>query len=435
VPTRPVTTRPLHTRPWWVATVSGMASYIDSAAITGFSTSLVILRGELGLEEWQVGAAAATLTLSIAVGALVGGRLGDRFGRRPVFTATMILVVVAALALIIAPSFAVVIVGAALLGFGTGADLPVSLATIAEAATDSNRGRLLGFSNLLWIIGIVANTLLASVVGDWGHRGAQVLFGHIGLVALLVLLGRLTIPESATWTLARDERRAGITTLRADRARISDLLRAPYIVPFLALMAFYSLTGLVANTSGQFGTYILVTYGGATVGQAALISLPMIPIAVLGYVWFMKIADGPRRFLYFQVGAALMIASKLVVVVAGLNLATYAISALLAAVGGAFAFEGIMKVWTQESFPTLLRSTAQGAIISIGRFTAAGLAAITPLLLQSGVTAFYLLLTAFNVGGLGIAWAVFRRRRGVPVFDVEGAADTEAAPSNPGVAA
>lgn len=422
--------RPLHTRPWWVATVSGMASYIDSAAITGFSTSLVILRAELGLEEWQVGAAAASLTLSIAVGALVGGRLGDRFGRRPVFTVTMMLIIAAAAALILAPSFTVVIAGAVLLGFATGADLPVSLATIAEAATDDNRGRLLGFSNLLWIIGIVANTLLASVVGDWGRLGAQVLFGHIGVVALLVLLGRLTIPESASWTTAREERRAGIATVRADRSRITDLLRAPYAVPFLALMAFYALTGLVANTSGQFGTYILVTYGGATVGQAALIALPMIPIAVLGYLWFMKIADGPRRFLYFQIGAALMIVSKLVVVFAGLNIVTYAVSALLAALGGAFAFEGIMKVWTQEAFPTLLRSTAQGAIISVGRFSAAGLAAVTPLLLQSGVVAFYLLLTAFNVVGLGIAWAVFRRRT-APAIDTEASADPEATGTAP----
>jgi inositol transporter-like SP family MFS transporter len=412
-----------------------MASYIDAAAITGFATALVILRTELSLEEWQVGAAAAALTVSIAVGALIGGRLGDRFGRRPVFTATMIVILAGVIALAFAPTFPVLLIGAVLVGFATGADLPVSLATIAEAATDDNRGRLLGFSNLLWIIGIVMNTLLASVVGDWGRLGAQILFAHVGVIALLVLLGRLTIPESPNWTTARDERRAGVTTVRADRSRVADLFRAPYVVPFLALMAFYSLTGLVANTSGQFGTYILVTYGGASVGQAALISLPMVPIAVLGYLWFMRIADGPHRFLYFQVGAALMIVSKLVVVVAGLDLITYAISALLAALGGAFAFEGIMKVWTQESFPTLLRSTAQGAIIAVGRFTAAGLAAITPLLLQSGVTTFYLLLTAFNVTGLGLAWAVFRRRRGAPVFDIEGSADPEAATTAPGVTA
>ncbi len=409
--------RPLHSRPWWVAVVSGMASYIDSAAITGFSTSIVILQQDLGLAQWQVGVAAGALTLSIAFGALIGGRLGDRLGRRPVFTATMVLILTAVGALVVAPSFEMVVLGAVLLGLGTGADLPVSLSTIAEAATERNRGRLLGFSNLLWIIGIVVNTVLASVVGDWGRAGAQVLFAHIGVVAALVLVGRLTIPESAAWQAARTRKRAGTSGERADRARISDLLRPPFLVPFLALVAFYAFTNLVANTSGQFGTYIVVTYGGATVGQAALIALPMVPVAVLGYLWFMKIADGPRRFVYFQVGAVLMIASKLLVVVAGLNLVTYAVSALLAAVGGAFAFEGIMKVWTQASFPTLLRSTAQGAIIAIGRFSAAGLAVITPLILDTSVTVMYVLLTVFNVVGLGCAWLAFRRRRPAPIPD------------------
>ncbi|MAY50715.1 MAG: MFS transporter [Microbacterium sp.] len=421
-----MSSRPLHTRPWWVAIVSGMASYIDAAAITGFSTSMVVLQKDLSLEQWQVGVAAGALTLSIAFGALVGGRLGDRFGRRPVFTATMLLIIAAVIALLVAPSFSAVLVGAVLLGIGTGADLPVSLSTIAEAATDRNRGRLLGFSNLLWIIGIVVNTVLASIVGDWGRAGAQILFAHIGIVAALVLIGRLTIPESTSWKEARAERSAGVATIRADRARVRDLLRPPYIVPFLALLAFYGFTNLVANTSGQFGTYIVVTYGGATVGQAALIALPMVPIAVLSYLWFMKIADGPRRFLYFQIGAILMISSKLIVVVAGLNLVTYATSALLAAVGGAFAFEGIMKVWTQESFPTLLRSTAQGAIIAVGRFAAAGLAVITPLILESGVTVMYTLLTVFNVIGLACAWFVFRRRSSTQVFDEEAGRDPEA---------
>jgi inositol transporter-like SP family MFS transporter len=407
-----------------------MASYIDAAAITGFATALVILRTELSLEEWQVGAAAAALTVSIAVGALIGGRLGDRFGRRPVFTATMVVILAGVVALAFAPTFPILLIGAVLVGFATGADLPVSLATIAEAATDDNRGRLLGFSNLLWIIGIVMNTLLASVVGDWGRLGAQILFAHVGVIALLVLLGRLTIPESPNWTTARDERRAGVTTVRADRSRVADLFRAPYVVPFLALMVFYSLVGLVANTGGQYGTYILVTYGGATVGQAALVALPMVPVAVLSYFWFMRIADGPHRFLYFQVGAALMIVSKLLIVFAGLNVITYATSALLTAVGGAFAFEGIMRVWTQESFPTLLRSTAQGAIIAVGRFSAAALAAVTPVLLEGGVVPFYILLTVFCVVGLGTAWIVFRRRRGAPVLDTEGSPDP-AAPTVP----
>ncbi len=162
--------RPLRERPWWVAVVSGMASYIDSAAINGFSTSLVILQKDLTLEQWEVGVAAGALTLSIAIGALIGGRLGDRFGRRPVFTATMVLVIVAVASLIAAPSFTIVTVGAVLLGLGTGADLPVSLATIAEAATDRNRGRLLGCPTSCGSSASSSTPSLRASSATWGAR-------------------------------------------------------------------------------------------------------------------------------------------------------------------------------------------------------------------------------------------------------------------------
>ena len=290
--------------PWWVGVVSGMASYIDAAAITGFSAALVIFDADLGLDAAQVGIAAGALTLSIAVGALVGGRLGDRFGRRPVFTVTMVIILVAVALLILAPGYTVILVGAVLLGLGTGADLPVSLSTISEAADDSNRGRLLGFSNLLWALGVIVNVILVGVVGDLGRLGAQIIFLHIGIVSLLILIGRLTIPESESWRSAQRERSLGIHTVRAERAGVRSLFRSPYAVPFAGLLVFYSLTNMVANTNGQYGNFILVNYGGATLSESSLIVLPAVPIILLGFLWFMKIADTPRRFVYFTIGAA-----------------------------------------------------------------------------------------------------------------------------------
>jgi inositol transporter-like SP family MFS transporter len=48
------------------------------------------------------------------------------------------------------------------------------------------------------------------------------------------------------------------------------------------------------------------------------------------------------------------------------------------------AFERIMKVWTQESFPTMLRSTAEGSVIAVARISSALVASVTPALLNLG---------------------------------------------------
>jgi inositol transporter-like SP family MFS transporter len=387
-----------------------MASYIDSAAIVSLGYGIVIYQEVFGLTPGEVGIASGALTLGIAIGALIGGRLGDRFGRRPVFSVTMILIVVAAILLIVGESFALITVGAALMGLATGADLPVSLSTISEAATDENRGRLISFSNVLWLVGMVAALGLAMGVGDLGRIGGQILFAHLGVVAAIVFFLRLTIPESDIWLTARRERAAGVKTVRAERGSLRNLLQAPYAVPLIALVVFYSLVNLTLNTSGQFGVYLLVNVVGVDVSTAGFLDMISLPVALIGFLWFMKIADKPSRFLWFKIGAVATFLSMLVPAVFGLNVATYLIGMNMLSLGVAFAGEAIMKIWSQEQFPTLLRTTAQGTVISAARFVAAIGASVTPIIVEFGTTYLFLALTVINGIGLAVAWIVFRTR-------------------------
>ena len=410
------------TNPWWAGTVAGMASYIDAAAITAFSASLVIFEKLLDLSAGQVGMAASTLTLAIAIGAAVGGRLGDRFGRRPVFVITMIFIIGGALALMTAQNFTAIFLGVGVMGFAIGADLPVSLATISEAADDKNRGRLLGFSNLLWLIGIAANGICVALFGDLGRSAITFIFGHVVLVSVIVLLARLTIPESQRWLDARAARKAGDGTRREEPAKISALLRAPYIVPFLGLAVFYAGTGILGNTNGQYLSYMMVKEAGFTVSSAAKFSFLALPLVLVGFLWFMKIADKPVRFRYFQCGAICFVAMPLVIAIFGFSATTLVFAFILNAIGASFAFEGMYRVWSQQSFPTLVRTTAQGTIIAIGRLAAAAAASVTPLLLQEiGVRALYAILAVTTFIGVATAWGVFRSRDQHSEFEAEAA--------------
>ncbi|HED1310059.1 TPA: MFS transporter, partial [Kluyvera ascorbata] len=125
--------------PWYIGVVSGMASYIDSAAIVSNGTALVIYQKTIGITALEIGILSGLLTLCIAAGAFCGGRLGDRIGRRNVFIITMAMIVLGTLALAFGLSFHFLLLGTLLVGLATGADLPVSLATISEAASDDNR--------------------------------------------------------------------------------------------------------------------------------------------------------------------------------------------------------------------------------------------------------------------------------------------------------
>ena len=407
-------------QPWWVGTIAGMASYIDSAAITAFSATLVIFEQLVGLSTAQVGGAASALTLTMAIGAAIGGRLGDRFGRRPVFVVTMLVIIAGASCLMFASSFASIIVGIAILGFGIGADLPVSLSTIAEAADDDNRGRLLGFSNLLWLVGIAANGILVSIFGDLGQTAIYIVFGHIIAVASIVLLGRLTIPESPMWLDARARTAEIPDGASARRGNLAALFKSPYLVPFVGLTVFLSFTNILGNTNGQYLQYMMVKEAGFTVASAAFYSTLSLPLVLLGFLWFMKIADQPVRFTYFKIGAVCYVLLPLVIAVFGMSKITLIPVFILNAIGASFAFEGIYRVWSQQSFPTLLRTTAQGTMTAIVRFTAAAAASITPLLMETiGVRGLYGILVFTTIIGVATAWIVFRTRDSHSEFDYE----------------
>jgi len=410
--------------PWWITIVCGMASFIDACAIIGSGIALVIYQHSIGTTPEQIGILSSALIACIAIGALVGGRLGDKYGRRSVFIVTMAMIVIGSAMLSLMSSFSGLLIGMILIGLGAGADLPVSLASIAEIATNENRGKLLGFSQILWILGIESALVCSIIVGDFGRIGGQIMFGQIGVFAFITMILRMGIPESDRWKTAHSERLSGAHTIQARRATIKDLLKGPFLKPFIVLLLFYSCTNLVANTNGQFGTYLWVNVVGKSVPFASTIGQLGLVIGIICAYWFMRISDTPKRFSYFQMGAVAIILMCLIPAILGFSTLILIISGIFGGFGLGFAFEGIMKLWTQESFPTLLRTTAQGAIITVARIFAAILAKYTPRMMDSNPRALFFLLAGLSFMGLAAAWIVFRKGA-VNEFDVEDQIDEE----------
>ncbi len=411
--------------PWWIAVVCGMASYIDACAMVGSGIALVIYQHYIGLTPDQVGVLSGALTLSIAIGALVGGRLGDQYGRRSVFIITMAMIVIGSAMLTIMTSFSALFIGTILVGLGTGADLPVSLSAIAEVATEKNRGKLLGFSQIMWALGVLAALGCSAVIGDdYGRLSGQIMYGQFGLLALITMILRIGIPESSRWKTARAERLAGENTIQAKRASLRDLLKSPYMAPFISLLLFYSLTNLGANTFSQFFTYLWVNVVGRSVRFASTVTFINLSLGCLWSYWFMRIADTPSRFKFFQIGAASLLMMFLLPAVFGISTIVLIVGGIFGFFGIAFAFESIMKLWTQESFPTLLRTTAQGAIIAIARFLAAGLALVTPRIMDSSPRTLFFILSGLTFIGVAAAWFGFRKGT-TNAFEVEDQAEQE----------
>ncbi|WP_431230740.1 MFS transporter [Paenarthrobacter nicotinovorans] len=405
--------------PWRVAIIAGLASFVDGAALTVNGIGLVIYQQTIGLTPAEVGILTALVTAALAIGALVGGRLGDLYGRRKVFIVTMVLITLGSLAPTFATEFWILFAGLAVMGFAVGADLPVSLATIAEAATDKNRGKMLVFSQVMWIAASLVTVLLTTATGGMGRASGQILFGMISVVALIGLLLRLTVPESPMWLRSRDERRRGVHTIRADKVKVRDLLQKPYKRPFIFLAVFYALVLASSTITGSFSTYIAATVVAIPVAQFVPYTLILFPIAFIGLAVFMKFVDGRARMPLFIAGGVIMVIGLLLPVLSGITLFTVVAALGLSALGQISAGEPIARVWGNEAFPTLLRSTGQGIVFTFGRIVSAVAAAIIPAAIAVDPSMVYLVSAIAAALGVVIGYIGFRNDRSVNEFQHE----------------
>lgn len=325
-----------------MAVLAGMASYLDAGCIVTNGGALVLYKDQFGLGAGSLGLLLALLTLPFAFGALIGVAM--------LYVATIIV------------------------GFSIGADLPVSLAMIAEEAPPGAKARLVAFSHVLWMIAIGTVLATQAVVGGLGVLGGRIMWLHLLIVAVVVLVLRSTMPESKEWTAAQE---------RVDEGRVVDaaghhlnagaqLLRKPFVFPLIALGLFYGVVNLSANTGGQFATLMYTELAGVSVSTAGVVGLAVLGISFLSALMFMRIIERPNRMtFFFLIGGILYIVAQILPLVFGVSLVTLIAWQALGGIGGAFAGEPMWKIWSQELFPTLLRSSGQGVTVFFTRVLAA----------------------------------------------------------------
>ncbi|WP_188681945.1 MFS transporter [Nesterenkonia cremea] len=389
-------------RSWYTAGVAGMASYLDACAIVTTGTALVLYQDSWGITGAQFGQLSALLTIMIAVGALVGGPLSDRFGRKRIFTLTIALYALGALFLVLAPGVGLLYLGIIFIGFGAGADLPPSLAMIAEAAPEGDEGKMVTFSHVLWMAGIVAAHVFGLFVGDLGAEGARIMYGHLLLVSLLVLILRWGLPESQLWT----SRMNAVSSGSVDATSLRTVFSKRYLPALVAIGLFYGITNIAANTNGQFSTYLYVNVAGSDVRMAASMNLVGLGVGVLATFFLMRIVDSRYRMIGFALGTVAAVFAALVPALIGVTIITLVIFGLIYGIAGVISGEPLFKVWSQELFPTELRGTAQSIAISFTRFVAAGVGLVTPGIIEYGADVLFYFLGAclLTAGCIGFFW-------------------------------
>ncbi|MEU0388178.1 MFS transporter [Streptomyces chartreusis] len=367
-------TRPIPTHLWKAAALSGMASYLDAGLIVSISVNLAIYRDSYDMGVWMAGAISAIVTGCIAVGSLVGGRLADLFGRRRVYNWDIFCFALGAIVITLAPDDITLLIGVLVAGLAAGADLPTSLAVVSDAAPSWARGRLVAFTQVMWMLGIAVAIFLGFVLSTTGMTGARLITGQLAVAALVTWALRSRLKLSAEQDTAEE------TAPAPAGSALKNIWTRAALLPMTATFVFYVTWGLGANTFGQFGTYLLVTVSDASQSLATGINLAFIPIGVLLTFAFVRVADSPWRDRLFHVAAVVQILAFVIASLTAGALVGMLVFFVLYQLSNPFAGEANYKVWSQLTLPADTRGTTQGFTYALSRGVFAVAAFFTPAL-------------------------------------------------------
>lgn len=190
---------------WKNSILAGLANYIDAGSIVAGSAALALWVETYKLSNDLVGMIGAfgPNAISAGIGAFIGGRLCDLFGRKKIYQYDMLFYAFGMLWLIFAMNAWMIVVGFFLVGLAVGADIPASWSLIAEMAPKNARGKHSGVAQMLWYLGPVVVLLMFLALTPLGLLGARIVFAHLAILAIALTFLRSRMQESQRWLDAR----------------------------------------------------------------------------------------------------------------------------------------------------------------------------------------------------------------------------------------
>jgi sugar porter (SP) family MFS transporter len=430
-----------------VAALGGLLFGFDTAVIAGTLSSL---RDYFHLDDASIGLVVAAASIGCIPGALMAGRLADRYGRKSLMLVTAILYVVAALGSGMAGSFAA-LVGYRLIG-GVAIGMASTLAPIyiSEIAPPAYRGRLGMLQQLAIVLGILLSFLSNYTIAGAGLADAHTVWrwmmGAAVVPSLIYFFLLLLVPESPRWLVLRDrmvpaaaifarmyppgEAQQQLETVRQDlashqEASLREVLSPRYrrvIVIGLVFAAIAQLTGI--NIVFYYAPLIFekTKVGGSVLFQTLLTGVVNLIFTLVAFTLIDRI--GRKRLLLF--GSWVM--GLCMFLIGGLfwagRLQNYAVLVAIFIYIGAFActWGAVLWVYVAEIFPNRIRGTAT-SIAVFGNWVANTIVSLTFPVMLSGLgpaATFFV----YGVVNLAMVWFVARyifETKGVELEKMEAA--------------
>ncbi len=408
----------------WKATILvSMSNYIDSGSIIAIATSLAFWKtayfpGDDGTITGLL-AAFSSNAFGAAIGALIGGPLCDKYGRKFIYTYDLLVYALGGAIIVFAANLPMLFIGFVITGLAVGASVPAGWTYIAEFAPTKSRGRHIATTQLAWSFGPFIGFGLAAALTPLGLLGSRLIFAHLVIISLVTWYLRRDLNESEAWQEAKGGANARPpSTFESMKELFS---RRVNVTALLFLASIYTFWNLAASQNGIFLPTILNSMGFNTL-QSDLFSMLSWGFVIISTGIFMLVVDRVPYRLHFIFGAGLAIIAWVVLVFGPSTAAATAFGyAIIWGLSAGPSAQAFYSIWSPELFATPYRSGAQGIVFFVVRLASGLISLIFPIILakQNGLLIDGLILIGFLVAALLIGGIWTPKTQGKSLEDIE----------------
>ncbi len=360
-----------------------------------------LIAAQFSLSNASIGLLTTFTFGGMAVGALVAGMAGDKYGRKFTYMYNLALFTVGALIAALAPNFEMLLIGRLIVGLGLGGELNTGLTLVSELMPTKFRGAAVATVNVaagglgIFLSSAVAALMLGPFQDFLGGPTLawRWLLGVLVLPAALVFVYRLILPESPRFLvvngkidetnqvlsrLAANKLRGKVaqqqfvglpdgTRLPQQRVRLAEIFQGSLGRRTVAMWIVSAMTFGAAVTVAVFMPTVLVSRGFA-VNESLMFTTIINFGGLIGAILASVFGFRFKRRAVLTYGAAVTVALSV----------GFAVSSNLVAI---LIFGGLLQmmfmllntttwIWAPEIYPTRVRAFGTGAAVTVALLSA-----------------------------------------------------------------
>lgn len=382
----------------WILILVALGALFDAIEQYNVGLAAPLIAKQWNLSGAQVGLLTTLTFAGMALGSLIAGVTGDRYGRRVTYMYNLALYTLGALLAAFSPDVTVLLIARFVVGVGLGGELNTGLTLVSELMPTKFRGAAVATVNVAaGGLGIFASSALAALVlgpMESALGGPTIawrwLLGLLALPALLVFVYRWFLPESPRYLLVEGkvaEANAVLSRLAANRlrptpgmtvtpyvdvtegsrlprqrVRLAEIFEGQLARRTVVIWVVSAMTFGAQVTITVFMPTVLVARGydvGSSLAYTTIINIGGLIGAILASVFGYRF----KRRIILGYGAV-------IAVVVAIAFGTASSLGLIIALGGTLQLMFILLntttwIWAPELYPTRVRAFGTGASVTV----------------------------------------------------------------------